>query len=134
MSEVRAALSAAKYISLTTYRKDGTPVATPVWVATLDDHFYVITGSASGKVKRIRNNPRVKIAVCDARGRITGPGAEATASLLDTDGTKMVERLVSQKYRLTYTLMNLAGKFRLRKTSASQSQGLKLTLGHANSS
>jgi PPOX class probable F420-dependent enzyme len=88
----------------------------------------VITGGASGKVKRIRNNPRVKIAVCDARGRITGPGAEATASLLDTDGTKMVERLMSQKYRLTYTLMNLAGKLRLRNTSASQGQGIKFTL------
>ena len=128
MSDVRAALNAAKYISLTTYKKDGTPVATPVWVATRDNDYYVITGSASGKVKRIRNNPNAKIAVCDVRGRITGPGTDATASLLDADGTKMVEQLMSQKYRLTYTFMNLAGKLRLRKTSASQSQGLKLTL------
>ena len=128
MSEVRAALSAAKYISLTTYKKDGTPVPTPVWVAAHDDHYYVITGSASGKVKRIRNNPKVKMAVCDVRGRITGPSTEATASLLDTTGTKMVEQLMSRKYRLTYTFMNLAGKLRLRKTSASESQGIRLTL------
>ena len=128
MSEVRAALSAAKYISLTTYKKDGTPVATPVWVASHENHYYVITGGASGKVKRIRNTPKVKIAVCDVRGRITGPSTEATASLLDTTGTKMVEQLMSRKYRLTYTFMNLAGKLRLRKTSASESQGIRLTL------
>ena len=128
MSEVRAALNGAKYISLTTYKKDGTPVATPVWVAAHENHYYVITGGASGKVKLIRNNPKVKIAVCDVRGRITGPSTEATASLLDTPGTKLVEQLMSRKYRLTYTFMNLAGKLRLRKTSASESQGIKLTL------
>ena len=128
VTDVRAALGGAKYISLTTYKKDGTPVATPVWVAAHDNHYYVITGGASGKVKRIRNNAKVKIAVCDVRGRITGPGADATASLLDATGTKMVEQLMSRKYRLTYTFMNLAGKLRLRKTSASESQGIKLTL------
>lgn len=128
MSEIRVALSAAKYISLTTYKKDGTPVATPVWVAAKEDLYYVITGSASGKVKRIRNNSKVKIAVCDVRGRITGPSTDATASLLDTPGTKMVEQLMSRKYRLTYTFMNLAGKLRLHKTSASESQGIELTL------
>ena len=63
-----ARLGDGKYLSLTTFRKTGTPVATPVWVMREADQLYVITGAESGKIKRLRNNTAVLIAACDVRG------------------------------------------------------------------
>ncbi|WP_406390940.1 PPOX class F420-dependent oxidoreductase [Streptomyces sp. NBC_00887] len=90
----------SEYVSLTTYRKDGTPVATPVWAAADGDVLYVWTRSDSWKVKRLRNDPRVVVTVCDVRGRIAegAPSADGTARLLD--GTEMagVRKLLARKY------------------------------------
>jgi len=75
----------SEYVSLTTFRRDGTPVATPVWHVVDDDDLVVISEAESWKVKRIRNNARVVVTVCDLRGRIK-PGAataDGTARLLD---------------------------------------------------
>ena len=67
-------LGAARYISLTTYKRDGTPVATPVWVAP-SDHGYVLTsGPETWKARRLRRDPRVRVQACDGRGRVK-PGA-----------------------------------------------------------
>ena len=70
------ALRRGKYVSVTTFRRDGTPVPTPVWYALGDGELVFWTGAASGKVKRLRNNPRVLVAPCNARGRVK-PGSEA---------------------------------------------------------
>ena len=67
-----------KYVSLTSYRRDGTAVATPVWFVRQDGRLLVETGAASGKVKRIRRNPAVQVAVC-ARGRLRGRPARAAS-------------------------------------------------------
>ncbi|MFD4030733.1 PPOX class F420-dependent oxidoreductase [Streptomyces sp. NPDC058637] len=90
----------SEYVSLTTYRKDGTPVATPVWAAADGDVLYVWTRSDSWKVKRLRNNPRVLVTVCDVRGRIAegAPSAEGTARLLDKDGMPAVRKVLARKY------------------------------------
>jgi len=64
-------LAAGKYISLATFKKDGTRVATPVWVTREGDHLYVITEANSGKAKRLRNSPRAQVAACDMRGTVT---------------------------------------------------------------
>ena len=63
-------LSAGKYVSITSFRRDGTPVATPVWLVRRNDELLVLTQAESGKAKRIRNNTSVLVARCDARGRI----------------------------------------------------------------
>src|SRR5580765_7213363 len=60
-----------KYISLASFRKNGNPVYTPIWFGEKDDKLYVMTRSDSGKYKRIRNNPKVGIAPCTMRGKIT---------------------------------------------------------------
>ena len=60
-------------MSLISFRKNGTAVPTPVWFSEKDDKLYVMTRSDSGKYKRIRNNPQVRIAPCTMRGKITGP-------------------------------------------------------------
>ncbi|MEY9848141.1 PPOX class F420-dependent oxidoreductase [Streptacidiphilus sp. MAP5-3] len=111
------ALTRARYVSLTTYRKDGTPVATPVWHVMDDDLLYVWTEAASWKVKRLRRDPRVKVVVCDVRGRIAPGAAEAvgTGRLLDAEGTEKVRRLLGRKYlmaRLGNVYSSLTGRRR----------------------
>ena len=60
----------SRYVSLTTYRKDGTPVATPVWHVPHNAELWIVTEAGSGKVKRIRNNPQVRVAPCSIRGTV----------------------------------------------------------------
>lgn len=93
-------LGRARYVSLTTFRKDGTPVATPVWVAADGRELYVWTRSDSWKVKRIRNNGRVTVVACDVRGRVVEGAAvvEGMARPLDGPGLARVRKLMSRKY------------------------------------
>ncbi len=87
-----------KYISLATFRKNGSPVPTPVWFGEKDDRFYVMTRSDSGKYKRIRNNPKVRIAPCTMRGKITGPESEATARVLPQEDWPWARKTIERKY------------------------------------
>ncbi|GGY98948.1 PPOX class F420-dependent oxidoreductase [Streptomyces nitrosporeus] len=99
----------SEYVSLTTYRKDGTPVATPVWAAADGETLYVWTRSDSWKVKRLRNDSRVRVTVCDVRGRIAegAPSAEGTARLLDEAGTAAVRKMLARKYTWKYWLVDI---------------------------
>ncbi|MEU2434200.1 PPOX class F420-dependent oxidoreductase [Streptomyces sp. NPDC007861] len=101
-------LARAKCVSLTTFRKDGTGVATPVWFAVDAGVLYVWTRSDSWKVKRLRRDDRVTLTACDVRGRIA-PGAEqaeGTARLLDGDELKRVRGLLSRKYTWQFWLVD----------------------------
>ncbi|WP_405793304.1 PPOX class F420-dependent oxidoreductase [Streptomyces sp. NBC_01506] len=101
------ALRRSRYVSLTTYRKDGTGVDTPVWHAVDDGQLYIWTRSDSWKVKRIRDNSRVVVTACTARGRIA-PGAasaEGTARLLDDAQAARVDRLLLRKYTWQFWLV-----------------------------
>ena len=86
------------YLSLTTFRRDGLPVATPVWFAVDGDRIVAWSGATEGKVKRIRNNSRVMVAVCDFQGKVKGRAFEATAILLPANAGAMVHRLLNRKY------------------------------------
>ena len=68
-----------EYVSLATFRKTGKAVETPVWFAAMDGGYYVYSGSRTGKVKRLRNSPRARIAACGSRGEIHGAWLEAEA-------------------------------------------------------
>jgi PPOX class probable F420-dependent enzyme len=98
----------SEYVSLTTYRKDGTPVATPVWAAADGEELFIWTRSDSWKVKRIRNNSRVTVTVCDVRGRIAdgAPSVEGMARLLDEAGTRAVRGLLARKYTWKFWLVD----------------------------
>ncbi|MDQ0939786.1 PPOX class F420-dependent oxidoreductase [Streptomyces sp. V1I1] len=98
----------ARYISLTTFRKDGTGVATPVWFAVDGGELLVWTNSESWKVKRLRKDSRVVVTVCDARGRIAdgAPSAEGTARLLDAAGTGAIRKLLARKYTWQFWLVD----------------------------
>ncbi|MFE4452507.1 PPOX class F420-dependent oxidoreductase [Streptomyces sp. NPDC056796] len=97
----------SEYVSLTTYRKDGTPVATPVWAAVDGDTLYVWTRSDSWKVRRLRNDPRVLVTVCDVRGRVAdgAPSAEGTARLFDGAGMTAVRKVLARKYTWKFWLV-----------------------------
>jgi len=89
-----------KYISLATFRRNGSAVSTPVWFGDDDNRLYVMTRNDSGKYKRIRNNPRVQVAPCTVRGKVTGPAFGATARLLPQDDWARARQLIRKKYWL----------------------------------
>ncbi len=92
-------ISGQKYISLTTFRKSGVGVPTPVWFAEGGDKLYV-TASKSGKFKRIRNNPQVKVSPCTIRGKVTGPEFAATVRILSPEDHAGVRKTINRKYWL----------------------------------
>ena len=104
------ALGAGKYLLLTTLRRDGTPVGTPVWVVRDADTLLVVTQAESGKVRRIRGNPAVTVASCDARGGSAGPAVEAVAELLDEAGTARARSLIVRRYGLLGRLFMWRGR------------------------
>ncbi|WP_329062011.1 PPOX class F420-dependent oxidoreductase [Streptomyces sp. NBC_01429] len=101
-------LGRSRYVSITTYRKDGTGVATPVWHAVDGGELFIWTRSDSWKVKRIRNNGKALVTACDARGRIApgAVGAEGVARLLDAAELGRVRRLIGAKYTWQFWLVD----------------------------
>lgn len=94
-----AAIAKAKCISLTTFKRDGTPVSTPVWFNILNGKICITTPTQSWKVKRISNNPRVEFATCTQRGKVTGPVFTGEARVLTTDETLPVMKAKRRRYR-----------------------------------
>lgn len=88
------------FVSITTFKRDGTPVSTPVWVAGENGNLLVITEADSWKVKRIRRDGHIRLAPCSARGAIRGEPIEADATI-DPD-TTAVETLLARKYGWKY--------------------------------
>src|SRR5579863_2095933 len=96
--QVPSAIRDQKYISLTTFRKNGAAVATPVWFGEDSDRLFVMTRSDMGKTKRIRNNAQVRVAPCTMRGKVTGPEFAATARLLPPDDFSRARKPIDRKY------------------------------------
>lgn len=108
-----------RYMSVATFRMNGAEVATPVWFAAADGKLYVFTAEQSGKVKRLRNSERARVAPSDARGRVRGEWRDATARVV-TD-PRVIERAQAAfqaKYgwqlRLTNFLSRLSGRINHR--------------------
>ena len=98
-----------KYISLTTFRKTGAAVVTPVWFAELAGTLYVYTDATAGKVKRIRNNPQVQFAACTLRGVVTGPTIPGSARIVtDREEIASAETAINKKYGVERRLLRLA--------------------------
>lgn len=88
-----------RYLSLTSFRKDGSAAATPVWFVRENGRLLVETGTSTWKVKRIRRNPEVLVAPCTASGRPRGEAVSGRAELLSAEETQRVRQLLSRKYR-----------------------------------
>ncbi len=95
-------LNKQHYMNLTTYRKTGAPMVTPVWFALDSDknRVVVVTAPVAGKLKRIRNNPQVEVGPADMRGRALGATISGQAHTLHDDESKIAEALLNRKYGL----------------------------------
>jgi uncharacterized protein len=97
-SAIPSSIEGQKYISLTTLRKTGVGVATAVWFGEEAGKLYVMTRSDMGKTKRIRNNPKVRVAPCTIRGIVTGPESSATARILPPEEHDHARKTLRRKY------------------------------------
>jgi uncharacterized protein len=91
-------LAKNRNVVVTTYKRDGSAVATAVNVVVIGDHAYFRTWSTAGKAKRLRRNSRVDIAPSTARGKPTGPAISATARLLEPNEVPAVRQALAKKY------------------------------------
>ena len=100
-------LAHASYVSIESYRRDGRGVRTPVSVVAIDQNLYCWTFGNSGKVKRIRNNARVKLAKCDAKGNSQGDWIGAHAHIIDDRGeAKAISRRATKKHGPMFMIFN----------------------------
>jgi PPOX class probable F420-dependent enzyme len=104
-----------KYLNLETYRKSGAGVKTPVWFARQGDAFYAYSLANAGKVKRIRNNPRVRIVPCDVRGNPKGRWVDGAATVLYGSDAEPGQRMLREKYGWMKRLGDLIGKIRKKQ-------------------
>jgi uncharacterized protein len=91
-----AALAKEPFVSITTFKRDGTPVSVPVWCAADRGSLLVFSEADSWKVRRIRRDAHVRLAPCSARGTPRGPAVDADASLVEETAT--VQALLARKY------------------------------------
>jgi PPOX class probable F420-dependent enzyme len=117
-------LGSAKYVSLTTFRKDGTAVATPVWVVRDGDELAVWTDARTGKVKRIRRNPAVTLAACTFRGKLRSEPVAARAELTAPEQTGRVLDLIKRKYGISGRIL----VFRAQRGTDGSAAGIRITL------
>src|SRR6185436_12319303 len=103
-----ALLGDQRFVSLTTFRKSGEPVSTPVWVGREGDALIVTTPETSGKVKRIRNSQRVEVRPCNRMGRVE-EGTESVAGvarlLTDDKDRKRLTEVIRRKYKFEYRVV-----------------------------
>jgi uncharacterized protein len=121
MSSPIETLADQQYISLSTFRKNGAEVKTPLWFAIDNGKIYVYSAGDSGKIKRLRNSGKATVAACTMKGAVTGEIFPATAVVLSADRGKYVHGLLNAKYTWKKHIFEFFGsipsKLRLRKAS-----------------
>ncbi|MBP2338304.1 PPOX class probable F420-dependent enzyme [Saccharothrix coeruleofusca] len=105
-------LGEGKYLLLTTFRKNGDAVPTPVWVVAEGGTLYAWSATGAGKVKRIRRSGEVLVGPCDLRGNPTGEQVPARARLLDEAGSDRVRGLIASKYGVVGRVTLLGSRLR----------------------
>ena len=93
-------LKDGNHISIKTFRKNGTSAATPVWFVEENDKFYICTGGATFKVKRIRSDPKVQMAASESSGNLRGEYFEGKARILAIDEVDHIYKLFRKKYSM----------------------------------
>ncbi|WP_030775889.1 PPOX class F420-dependent oxidoreductase [Streptomyces sp. NRRL S-920] len=121
----RARLGAGKYLLVSSYRKDGSLVPTPVWVVSDGDALGIWTAADSWKVKRIRRRADVMVGPCDLRGNPTGGQVPATAEICPPEVTARYRRLIARKYGVLGSLTLLGSRLR---RGLNGTVGIRITL------
>ena len=104
-----------KYINIETYRKNGQAVQTPVWFVVDGRTIYVRTDMNSGKIKRTRNNPHVRIIPCSVRGQPKGKWIDGEMRVASTSEAKQANQYLKQKYGLQGNLIRIFNRLRNNK-------------------
>jgi PPOX class probable F420-dependent enzyme len=105
-----AALDRNPYIALTTYRKNGAPVMTPVWFIQQDGKLFVWTAVASGKVKRLKNNPQVQLGPSNHSGKLLGAIQTGSAQMAKEEEYPALDKAFKAKYGWLVKLFALLWK------------------------
>jgi uncharacterized protein len=100
-----SSLKDTKTVLLTTFKRDGTPVDTPVSLAFDGNRAFFRSYDKAWKTKRLRNNPRVRVAPATVKGTATGPAIEARAILLDGDDAKLAARTLARRHRVLQAVL-----------------------------
>ena len=96
-----------KYINLETYKKDGTPIRTPVWFVIDKNLIYVITRDSTGKVKRLRNNQNVRIVPCSFKGEPKNEWVKGATEKIRGEEADKVIKLRKKKYGMFARLIGI---------------------------
>ena len=96
-----------KYINFETYKKDGSPVRTPVWFVIDNDLLYVITREHTGKVKRLKNNQNVRIVSCSFQGEPKNEWVKGMAQMITDESADKIIKLRKKKYGFAVRLTGL---------------------------
>ena len=115
MTQSLVEMSEHEFVALTTFRRNGDPVSTPVWIALDGDGLVVTTPAASGKVKRLRRDPRVEMRPCSRRGRVPdgAPVVTGVAAIEAPDDAS--SRALQAKYGWQYRLITRVEKLVSRR-------------------
>ena len=97
-----------KYLSLETYKRDNTPIQTPVWFVIDNDQLYITTKETTGKVKRLRNNQNARIAVCSMKGDIKSDWIDVgVEKISEESNVEKIVKLRKKKYGFSARLINM---------------------------
>jgi PPOX class probable F420-dependent enzyme len=120
-----------RYLSVTSFRRDGSGVATPLWFVSDGRRLFALTDLHSAKIRRIRRNPHVLVASCRVNGKLRGEPVDARAEVLTADeDLERVQRLLLRRYRLSYRLVMLfyrLGRRLRRKQTVADGAALAIT-------
>jgi uncharacterized protein len=105
-------LSESKYINIETYKKNGIGIRTPVWFIIYQGLIYFRTDKKSGKVKRLKNNPHVKIAPCDIRGNVKKEWLDGEVRFANSEESSIVYAMIGKKYGIKAKLVRIVNKMR----------------------
>lgn len=111
-TDALAMLDGHDFANLTTFRRNGQPVTTPVWFAKAGASIYVMTMASAGKVKRLRNNPAARLGPSDRSGKPLGADAEVRGRLLGPEEQALAKQALSRKYGWQKKLFDLMFKLR----------------------
>jgi len=114
MDEVKS-FENQQYMNIETYRKSGTPVQTPVWFVVVNGELCFTTETRSGKVKRLRRNPAVRVAPCKVNGELLGAWHTGSVRFLSIEETLLVEKTFSRKYGFQKFVFDLLGRIQRRE-------------------
>lgn len=127
-----AEIDNARYVSFVSYKKDGSPIATPVWIVPFDGGYAFTTEPEAYKIRRIRNDARATLAICDMRGKVPSDAKVylGSAVILGPEETAQVQNLINSKYWIgnkLLTVMSVAKKM-LGKGNKAGDAAIKVTL------